>query len=374
MIDVGIIGFGRMGRFYLKEFQKNNRYNVKYICDIDASCRDTAKKMSPKSRILERDDEIFRDDSVQVVVLSAFADGRKARIEMAVKAGKHIIAEKPIAATLEEAREVVDITRDYAGVCAVNLYLRNSWYHAAMKAFIDSGEIGDLAIVRVCHMTPGLAPGEGHQSEGPCFHDCGMHYVDIARWYAESEFKTWHSQGVRMWSYKAPWWVQCHGTFENGIAYDITQGFVYGQLSKDQTHNSYIDLIGTKGVARMTHDFKTAHVELRGVHETHILDKPFGGKNIDVLINRVADAIEQGKSCVNLPTFEDATVASDYAWKFLNDAYTHDLPLIGDLATLDEIRYRRSHMTNGYGLLPRNQVSGKSEHTTGEHEEKLQGD
>lgn len=374
MIDVGIIGFGRMGRFYLKEFQKNNRYNVKYICDIDASCRDTARKMSPKSKVLERDDEIFDDDSVQVVVLSAFADGRKARIEIAVKAGKHIIAEKPIAATPEEAREVVDITRDYAGVCTVNLYLRNSWYHATMKDFIDSGEIGDLAIVRVCHMTPGLAPGEGHQSEGPCFHDCGMHYVDIARWYAESEFKTWHAQGVRMWSYKDPWWVQCHGTFENGIAYDITQGFVYGQLSKDQTHNSYIDLIGTKGIARMTHDFKTAHVELRGVHETHILDKPFGGKNIDVLINRVADVIEQGKSCVSLPTFEDATVASDYAWKFLKDAYTHDLPLIGDLATLDEIRYRRSHMTNGYGLLPRNQVSGKSEQTTGEHEEKLQGD
>jgi predicted dehydrogenase len=374
MINVGIIGFGRMGRFYLKEFQKNDRYNVKYICDIDASCRELAKKLSPESKVLERDDEIFGDDSVQVVVLSAFADGRKTRIEMAVKAGKHIIAEKPIGATPEEEHELVDITRDYAGVCTVNLYLRNSWYHAAMKAFIESGEIGDLAIVRVCHMTPGLAPGEGHQSEGPCFHDCGMHYVDIARWYAESEFKTWHSQGVRMWSYKDPWWVQCHGTFENGIVYDITQGFVYGQLSKDQTHNSYIDLIGTKGIVRMTHDFKTAHVELRGVHETHILDKPFGGKNIDVMISRVADAIEHGKSSVNLPTFEDATIASDYAWKFLDDAYTHDLPLIGDLSTLDEIRYRRSRMTDGYGLLPRNQVSEKAGHTTGDHEEKLQGD
>ena len=32
----------------------------------------------------------------------------------------------------------------------------------------------------------GLVPGEGHEHEGPAFHDCGMHYVDIARWYAES--------------------------------------------------------------------------------------------------------------------------------------------------------------------------------------------
>ena len=41
--------------------------------------------------------------------------------------------------------------------------------------------------------------------------------------YADSEYKTWHAQGMRMWDYKDPWWVQCHGTFENGIAFDVTQ-------------------------------------------------------------------------------------------------------------------------------------------------------
>ena len=65
-----------------------------------------------------------------------------------------------------------------------------------------------------------------------------MHYIDIARWYADSEYKTWNAQGMRMWDYKDPWWVQCHGTFENGIAFDVTQGFVYGQLSRNQTHNA----------------------------------------------------------------------------------------------------------------------------------------
>ena len=35
-----------------------------------------------------------------------------------------------------------------------------------MKQFIDEGEI-ELAILRICHMTPGLAPGEGHEYEGP---------------------------------------------------------------------------------------------------------------------------------------------------------------------------------------------------------------
>ena len=117
----------------------------------------------------------------------------------------------------------MDLIEKYDRIAAVNLYLRNSWYHQAMKQFIDEGEIGELAILRICHMTPGLAPGEGHEYEGPAYHDCGMHYIDIARWYTDSEYKTWHAQGMRMWDYKDPWWVQCHGTFENGIAFDVTQ-------------------------------------------------------------------------------------------------------------------------------------------------------
>ena len=202
-------------------------------------------------------------------------------------------------------------------------------------------------------MTPGLAPGEGHEYEGPCFHDCGMHYVDIARWYAGSEYATWHAQGMRMWDYKDPWWVQCHGTFENGVVFDITQGFVYGQLSKDQTHNSYIDLIGTKGIVRMRHDFKTAEVDLHGVTRTELIKRPFGGKNIDALVDRFADSIESGKLDPHLPTMRDSAIASEAAWTFLEDSRKHTLPSIGDEQTLEQIRERRRTMTNGYGLLHR---------------------
>lgn len=220
-----------------------------------------------------------------------------------------------------------------------------------MKQFIQEGEIGELAILRICHMTPGLAPGEGHEHEGPAFHDCGMHYVDIARWYAESDYKTWNAQGIRMWDYKDPWWIQCHGTFHNGVVFDITQGFVYGQLSKDQTHNAYTDIIGTKGIVRMTHDFKTATVELHGVNRTLCLQQPFGGKNLDKLCKQMAASIRSGIRDNRLPSLRDSIEASHYAWSFLEDARHNCLPSIGNLQTLEEIRERRKHMKNGYGLL-----------------------
>lgn len=294
-IKVGLIGFGRMGQMYWEEMQKSGRWDIAYICDTDPASRELARNLSPSSRIISDEQEIFDDRSVEAVGLFALANSRKEQIEKAVRSHKHILTEKPIADTIDKEWEIVDLIEKYDRIAAVNLYLRNSWYHQAMKQFIDEGEIGELAILRICHMTPGLAPGEGHEYEGPAYHDCGMHYIDIARWYADSEYKSWHAQGMRMWDYKDPWWVQCHGTFENGIAFDVTQGFVYGQLSRNQTHNAYTDIIGTKGIVRMTHDFRTAVVELHGVNRTLRLEKPFGGKNLDKLCNIMADSIEKGK-------------------------------------------------------------------------------
>lgn len=351
-IKVAIIGFGRMGQMYCKEMQYSGEWDILYICDTNPDAREKARNIVPAStRIVSDEDILFNDPQVEVVGLFTLANSRKEQIEKAVRTHKHIIAEKPIADTQEKEIEAVNLTEHADIFSTVNLYLRNAWYHQAMKQFIQEGEIGELAILRICHMTPGLAPGEGHEHEGPAFHDCGMHYVDIARWYAESDYKTWNAQGIRMWDYKDPWWIQCHGTFHNGVVFDITQGFVYGQLSKDQTHNAYTDIIGTKGIVRMTHDFKTATVELHGVNRTLCLQQPFGGKNLDKLCKQMAASIRSGIRDNSLPSLRDSIEASHYAWSFLEDARHNCLPSIGNLQTLEEIRERRKHMKKGYGLL-----------------------
>lgn len=101
----------------------------------------------------------------------------------------------------------------------------------------------------------------------------------------------------------------------------------------------------------MTHDFKHATVELHGVNETRRIILPFGEKNIDVLIDRFADSVAEGRLHPLLPTFRDAATASDIAWKCLQDASRNDLPAIGTLQELDLIHERRRNMTEGYGLI-----------------------
>ena len=69
------------------------------------------------------------------------------------------------------------------------------------------------------------------------------------------------------------------------------------------------------------------------------------------MIEKFAQSIRNGKLDMTLPSLRDSAVASQFSWDCLADARTHDLPAIGDLDTLEQIRYRRAHMTNGYGLL-----------------------
>lgn len=350
-IKVGIIGLGRMGGFYLNEFQKNKRWQVKTICEINTATHASIAERAPGVEIVTDEDAIFNDPEIQVVVLAALADTRGQQIEKATATGKHIIAEKPIADSPENEWRAVHTVESKPIFATVNLYLRNSWYLKAIDDAIQSGDLGELAIVRICHMTPGLSPGEGHEAEGPAFHDCGMHYCDVARFLARSEYKTYHAQAVRMWEYKDPWWLQAQGTFENGVTFDITQSHAYGQLSAIQTHNSYVEVLGSKGIARMHHDFKNATVEIHGEKNTDTIVRPYGGKNIDSLIEHMADSIESGVRSPEMPTFRDSAIASEFAWNCLKDASKNDMPVKGTSEELERIHERRRTMTDGYGLL-----------------------
>jgi myo-inositol 2-dehydrogenase/D-chiro-inositol 1-dehydrogenase len=353
-IRVGIIGFGRMGRGFVSVMQLSERYEIVCICDVDSNCRDLAGRTVPSASIVSTPEQLFADKSLDAVGIFTLADVRPGLIRRALKEKLHILAEKPIAADSVTEWELVNEIEASDRHVAVNLFNRNAWYHKEIQAFIAEGEIGSLAILRVCHMTPGHMPGEGHEPEGPPFHDCGMHYVDVARWYAKSEFKSFHAQGIRMWDHKDPWWVSAHGAFENGVVFDITQGFVYGHLSEEKTHNCYVDAIGTKGVCRMRHDFKDATIECFGVNRTFRKTALFNDKKLDVMIEIFARSIAAGRN-MGYPTPRDSAVASEVAWAMLNDAVKNNPPSVGTPREIKLILQHRRSLRSGFGLPVRAQ-------------------
>lgn len=357
-VKIGVVGYGRMGRGFVAAMQADGRYEICALCDANEATRALAACSLPGTAVYDNTDAMFADAKklgLDAVGLFTLADARPTLIRAALKRKLHILAEKPIAADAQTEWELVEEIEASGRIVAVNLFNRNAWYHKEILQFIASGQIGKLAIVRICHMTPGHMPGEGHDPEGPPFHDCGMHYADVARWYAGSEFKTWHAQGVRMWSHTDPWWVQAHGAFENGVVFDLTQGFVYGHLAKDKVFNCYVDAIGTQGVCRMRHDFRNATIECHGVTETLVKTEAYGDKKLDVMVDAFARSVLGGANA-GCPTARDSAVASEVTWAMLADAVKNGCPPVGTAQELTAILEHRRTLRDGFGLPSRPHV------------------
>jgi len=334
---IAIIGCGKMGSRWVEQFVTEPRWDLVCICECDPDRRRAAASLAPKSRISNDFDAVLADRSINTVGLFTLADLRAEQIRRALAAGKHVIAEKPIAADLATEEALLAEIEASDRLVAVNLFNRNAWYHHNIRRFITEGKIGQLGIIRICHMTCGRLPGEGHLPEGPVFRDCGMHYVDVARWYAASEYDQWHAHAVRLWSEPEPWWVTSHGRFQNGIVFELTVGFVYGQMAKDPTNRGYLEAIGTRGIARYEHDFANVQVKMHGVGETVNKTGPYGGKKLDVMIDLFTRSLDAGRD-LGLPSARDSVIASGIAHRMHKDAVANIPPCIGDKTELEYVR------------------------------------
>jgi 1,5-anhydro-D-fructose reductase (1,5-anhydro-D-mannitol-forming) len=93
---------------------------------------------------------VERDDVDAVYVSSVNARHRE-QVEAAAAAGKHVLAEKPLALTLDDARSMVDACESAGLVMATNHHLPASPTHRAMKKAVREGAVGDVRAVRVHH-------------------------------------------------------------------------------------------------------------------------------------------------------------------------------------------------------------------------------
>jgi 1,5-anhydro-D-fructose reductase (1,5-anhydro-D-mannitol-forming) len=93
---------------------------------------------------------VEREDVDAVYVSSVNARHRE-QVEAAAAAGKHVLADKPLALTLDDARSMVDACESAGLVMATNHHLPASPTHRAMKKAVREGAVGDVRAVRVHH-------------------------------------------------------------------------------------------------------------------------------------------------------------------------------------------------------------------------------
>ena len=96
-------------------------------------------------------EELVNDPSIDSVYISTTNELHRDQALAAAKAGKHILCEKPLAMSLDDARGMVQAAKDAGVVFATNHHLRNAATHRAMREAIMAGRIGKPLSARVFH-------------------------------------------------------------------------------------------------------------------------------------------------------------------------------------------------------------------------------
>jgi predicted dehydrogenase len=137
------------------------------------------------------------DDGVEAVVIASPTPTHAELAVAALEAGKHVLCEKPLASSLEEA---TTIARASAGSDAVFVMGFMRRFHSDFLALADriaAGEIGEPLLVRSTGRGPGLPPEWALDPEvsGGLVAEVNSHDFDTVRWLSHQEFETAYAVG-----------------------------------------------------------------------------------------------------------------------------------------------------------------------------------
>ncbi|MEP7060839.1 MAG: inositol 2-dehydrogenase [Betaproteobacteria bacterium] len=180
MIDVALLGAGRIGRIHAGNLVRQPGVRLAAVADVDAKAAQ-AIATQHGARVATAD-AVFADKAIAAVVIGSSTDTHAGFITRAAAAGKAIFCEKPVDLDLARARECAAAVRAAGVTCMIGFQRRFDPTFAALKSRLDAGEIGEPEMLVVTSRDPGAPPVDYIRKSGGIFKDMLIHDFDIFRW------------------------------------------------------------------------------------------------------------------------------------------------------------------------------------------------
>jgi predicted dehydrogenase len=151
-VRVGVIGCGSVAEKYIPHLQRLNlprqRVEIVVTCDIDEARRQTVHERYAIDNFTTDYREVIDSPDVDLVLVLAAMPEHGRMTREALQAGKHVLVEKPMAMTLDEAAEIVALARRSPGylICAPHVVLSPTYQQ--MWRRLQRGEIGKVLSAR----------------------------------------------------------------------------------------------------------------------------------------------------------------------------------------------------------------------------------
>ncbi len=198
MINVGIIGAGRIGKVHGESIMRYVKgATVKAIADpyMTPEAEQWAKNVCIPE-IYKDYHEILNDKDIQAVLICSSTDTHSPISLEAIAAGKHVFCEKPIDHDVNKILEVAKALKESNVKYQVGFNRRFDHNFKSAKEAVEAGKIGDLNVLKICSRDPGAPPVSYIKVSGGIFLDMTIHDFDMVRFMSGAEVEEVFAYGA----------------------------------------------------------------------------------------------------------------------------------------------------------------------------------
>jgi predicted dehydrogenase len=209
MLKVGVLGAGHLGKIHLRLLQQSEKYELVGFYDEN---HENGAKIEAEFGYKQFDTIAKLIHAVDVIDIVTPTLSHYKCAKVAIKSGKHVFIEKPISTTVEEAEEIIALSKEYNVKGQVGHVERFNPAFTAVKDQIEKPMFIE---------THRLAEFNPRGTDVPVVLDLMIHDIDAILSVVKSKVKLVHASGVSVLS-QSPDIANARIEFENGCVANIT--------------------------------------------------------------------------------------------------------------------------------------------------------
>lgn len=197
---IALIGCGSMGASHLDDICTMENVRISTVCDLlEERAHAFAEKYHADRYDTDWKKSVSADD-VDIVIICTYPSTHLEILEECIRQGKHVLCEKPIAHNTYEAEKMVRFVHENPQCkVLVGYILRHNKTYQRVAEMIRGGAIGFPIVMRMAqnHHTIDWQKYLNLICETSPILDCGVHYIDVMRWFTGAEVEEVSGIGLK---------------------------------------------------------------------------------------------------------------------------------------------------------------------------------
>src|ERR1700754_2300448 len=108
-LNVAVVGYGYWGPTLVRNVIERPEFQFAGLCERDPARARAFTSKVPGGRVWDDLDTMLADESLDAVIVATPPHTHHAIVRAALEAGKHVLVEKPLATTSDDARDLIEV-------------------------------------------------------------------------------------------------------------------------------------------------------------------------------------------------------------------------------------------------------------------------